>query len=183
MTASTCSRRFSLLLPLIALLGVALPWPADAQGFQWARKVSSNFNEEALMNRLSIVWILAFVFTGCFSGRDVQILEGESDKAYVSLGHIEVKIPAQLSVWRQGPRYKKILRRELLQRAKPLEADALIHIRYWPDLQDRSLIRVPPPEQVSPVDANRGNWSRTEWSAKRLAIARREGELAVFRMP
>ncbi len=90
------------------------------------------------MNRLSIVWILAFVFTGCFSGRDVQILEGESDKAYVSLGHIEVKIPAQLSVWRQGPRYKKILRRELLQRAKPLEADALIHIRYWPDLSEKN---------------------------------------------
>lgn len=73
--------------------------------------------------------------------------------------------------------------------ATPVDRSCLVsgcidgEIRYWPDLQDRSLIRLPGPARDPSVDAGLGRSRWIQWSGNRLAVDSSEGEVAVLRMP
>ena len=100
----------------------------------------TNFNSEVLVKRLACVWSLVFLLSSCLSTHQtVQVLEGETNKPYESLGFVEARIPSsQLFSLHRAKSYKKLLHRELLRKAVPLGAEALVRTEYWPDLSSKN---------------------------------------------
>ena len=92
------------------------------------------------MKRYWISGILGSLLAGCLSTHQtIPILEGESVKPYDSLGSVEVKIPSsQLLAGRNAASYKKLLHRELRTKSAPFGPEALIHVKYWPDLSSEN---------------------------------------------
>ncbi len=112
--------------------------------------------------KYSWVWVLAAVMvlgmnSGCSSSQKVVAMQGDLGKSYESLGWVEVdrtvpriqyrRIFGQLWEWITIGHVENLSREEYLQglldkkvlkvAKKNHEAEAVIHMQYWPDLAAR----------------------------------------------
>ena len=105
-----------------------------------------------------LLLVTAFVLTGCARVEHVKVLDAEPTQPYDSLGVLEVETPARLLgasnitygaveamtlSFAKTPtfaeQYKQKLNEKLIKKARNhYNADALINVQYWPDMNQRS---------------------------------------------